>query len=873
MSIHSSESFVQFTRGVFHANQLESYVIPLMTFPFMSPISDLKEMARRLERNAPKDEFHIPWRGLNDALHLLCARLSHPFISNRRATEHSWDQIALGLPQSVHEARRDPISAEHLRKLVFIWLELVVVPKFFKDKGRAPGVQDALRKAQEQISRSEVEWDYITLDEIFKRYQQGDLSRRAISSLLSHLFVQRAADDKYRWRLAREDSGLIVVSRVFTHQGISFAYTLSPIVRWPYGSEQAHVYFMPRRRRYLSQPLKHATKARVMVEIARPLLSEDEISNPIQVPVKLTRNTQKGSLNYSGTLLPMLHQFIGSNVLPDASTLLEHPSKADKASGLLYHVVHHNKMNPPLKKGHIGLRLERIRQLHDLWHETLGDFIHPLAPMPIHPLGVVDKQWVKKRKLSALASPGTPAFRKRILPRLRLALQDAALSILIFAEHEMARSIISDEIRRTLGLENEELPPDLEIRCIPTPRAFQDDLLSLDSKGWTEDLRKVSQEIHKLKLPPNRAYFAILERPPLPESEDRARSDQKKSVLRAAFGQQGIVSQMILPFDHSEETGLQHRKGRPYQKSDRSRLKSAVGDLLTSSGVIGGALSNVYRVLGFDEEIASSLVVDYWMRYKRYEPSIKEYAIARQHPDGRIEILLPDHLGGVEGKPLSAHQAASQLQKKLKVKGSKAKPDQDQQEVIAFFNRSLVTPLNHPRLIVVRAEDWRSEAGLDWLSDARLRQDGVKIGGQNLDLAKLPQVRMVMTLMSEDNNMRYWLTTDPNKIKGMVAVHDTTTNLPRIYSIDARPMRGIDEEAFDQDDGEKYSAVMEISGLLFQPEDDTPEQRLRWLLIPHLLRRHPIWNKEEKAIRKPYPQHVVHKLFDDACWAIFINRE
>lgn len=912
---------MQFTRGILRLDQMERYIVSVLDFPFLEAFDLLYALRQRLDTENGEAEKRgyrprwLPTQSLNDFLQFLVPAISHAFVRNSfepgQRLPHSGQWMspmpALGIPQFADRPQSEPVPPSLLKQIVVLWLDVVVLEEqaYFSDEERQMQyVQDGIKDIKRSINNADFTWQFIGVDELWKKRREQALGYRALRSLLASQFVTNqipvTVDGQLlEWRLAREDDGLIPITQAFqSGNGEYYAYTLNLTLRDMPGRDEPLLYMMPRLRRYMSKEVKWTgdDAVRVMIEYSSPLVNQLPLpDHTIQIPVRIQYRR-----HYRGYIVPMLKRLIGESdtkrAVVDVKSLLKAPIDYIERQNARYHIIYNTGMSPKPNM-HPGLPLDHIKAIHHAVTTGLEEWMQAEPPMPVTEL-VLDENEIKQQELRSLMSVDlirdAKAFKiwterqpakKRLdwLPdiqdRFRLAVKGQPLKILLFADRRNGLDAMEFDVRGVLAVltRDETLPESITIHRFRTPSELITSIDEITLKAWRDDvvkIKKALQNLHDENQAPvlidkDSACVALIQRPDSPRENDtdgRKHDDQKKSAIRAAFGSQGIVSQMVRRFPDDDKTGLQVRDKNPNSKKHGPRLLRAVSDMLiTSLGMTYGSPAAYYvHQLGFDPAFAEQIVVEYWVRYRQTKPPKADFiAVVRQYANGYLEIVLPDPETGQPQPRCSVYEASHHLQLlfsrgRLKDRVYARYSDVPDERVLTFFQSQLKSR-EEPTLIVPQVGDWRSR-NTAWFHDDAIIYGQVKFDSHTWDADDLKNVRIVKMLADEQHNMRYW--SDRDDTEGLLTVHDNLAQFPTIYSIDARK-----EDAKKDIGGNiQRSRVIEFSALLMQPEDDELRQAA-WCQIPHLSRLHPGWGKN--AIVHTYPIHVIHHLINDALWAVF----
>ena len=600
----------------------------------------------------------------------------------------------------------------------------------------------------------------------------------------------------------------------------------------------------------------------------------------------------------------MLARLIGDTdahkALVDVENLLNIPQDYIKPKrgihDVAYHMVYDTGMKPEPDM-EAGLPMDIIQTLYQASEVFLRGWFKAETSHPLHSRITTDT--VKQDETLSLANlsiikntfsiwigskkPGKKRanWPAKIQERFRIAVEQKSLTILLFADTENALAAMEADVKGILAILDGNVPYGFEIISIKTPQQFILPITSITEQVWREDVKTIRNYLANMQdrlgnaivLDDSKSYVAIIQRPETPTKGDINQDNQKKSALRAAFGSMKIRSQMLRPFSDDDKDGLQIRVSNPKQ-AERGRLLNTVSDaLIRGNGMTYGAPSEHYeKLLGFEFELAQQIVVEYWLRYKSQKPKTDFIAVVRQHPNGFIDVILPNAKDGQPEVPRSIHDTNWYLQMLFAKNHSEDRvytrygnlPDN---RVFSFFQSQLYSR-SVPTLIVPQVGDWRSR-GTKWFTDDDFKSNQIVINNQVCDVDELKNVRIVKMLTDERFNMRYWLEatheSDAN-IDGLLAVQDTFAKNPTIYSIDSRSEDLLQPEKKRLDNLYQRGTVIEFAALMMQKEDYL-ERQYSWCMIPHLARIHAGWSMRSTIY--PYPYHLVCSAIEDALWVVF----
>jgi hypothetical protein len=690
--------------------------------------------------------------------------------------------------------------------------------------------------------------------------------------------------------------------------GTYYAFTMEINLREMPGRAEPLVYLMPRLRRYMSSGGVRTTKddVRVMIEYPSPLAQTLNAPNKFitQVPIQIAYSSKDKKRNYTGAVLPMLARLIGDTdahkALVDVENLLNIPQDYIKPKrgihDVAYHMVYDTGMKPEPDM-EAGLPMAIIQTLYQASEVFLRGWFKAETSHPLHSSITTDT--VKQDETLSLANlsiikdtfsiwigskkPGKKRadWPAKIQERFRIAVEQKSLTILLFADTENALAAMEADVQGILAILDGNVPYGFEIVSIKTPQQFILPITSITEQAWREDVKTIRNYLANMQdsfgnaivLDDSKSYVAIIQRPETPTKEGINQDNQKKSALRAALGSMKIRSQMLRPFSDDDKDGLQIRVSNPKQ-AERGRLLNTVSDaLIRGNGMTYGAPSEHYeKLLGFEPELAQQIVVEYWLRYKSQKPKTDFIAVVRQHPNGFIDVILPNAKDGQPEAPRSIHDTNWYLQMLFAKNHNEDRvytrygnlPDN---RVFTFFQSQLYSR-SVPTLIVPQVGDWRSR-GTKWFTDDDFKSNQIVINNQVCDVDELKNVRIVKMLTDESFNMRYWLEatreSDAN-IDGLLAVQDTFAKNPTIYSIDSRQEDLLQPEKKHLDSLYQRGTVIEFAALMMQKEDYL-ERQYSWCMIPHLARIHAGWGMGSTIY--PYPYHLVCSAIEDALWAVF----
>lgn len=917
------QTTVQFTRGMMQYGQMNSYIVPVLDFPFEGALDILLQMRNILnyESNSeePKPVYLPKTTLLNDLLRFFVPTIAQPFIINREkdftvlplSQKHFYPMPAIGIPRLKQEpnAQQEPLSASLLKQIAIFWIENTIENDYFNEQEMMEQrVNQAVEKAKEEVKNAPVSWRYVNLQSLWYEDSSNDgLGYRAIQTLVAVQFVNNSKQeptqlrkDEVKWRLAQEGTHLIPVSQWFLDDKTSeaYAYTIEIELRDMPGYDKTQLYITPRLRRYMSKKTEEGDDAiRVMVELPTPLaetLPNTQLT--VQVPLRIKKLPPKWELAYQGHIVGMLQKLLGDNkeakivsvndLLKNPSTYLNSQPEWHNAS---YHVIYNTGMKPnhQLSPGlpdeymriitaDIRTNLEEwfsIESPHPIDEPTLisrtinkvNDQFYTMSMKEIRDKGIWLGKSVKKRK----------TWITDIQKQFSISIDERPLKVFLIADNPYALQTMEFDVRSVLGLFDEELPKEFAIEGIVAPNLLFD-LIEGNAKDDAKSVYKWLRKENLAQQSTDTVCVAIIQRPKEPKKSDEIKRDNmKKSSLRLAFSRAFIRTQMIRRFPDDKDRGLHLRSAKkakqPLFTQERSRLINAISDaLITGNGVSYGTPAEIYsELLGFDRKVAEQIIVEYWVRIQVRKPKIDYIAIARQYANtGYIEIIFPDPDTGQPLNPMSVHDAYIYVQHLFANNEEDARvysyyEDNPKQYVFTFF-QSQLTKREQPTLIVPQVGDWRS-GKTNWFHDTQFtnRLNTVTIGDVTKSSEELENVRIVKMLTDEKYNMRYWLNDKQARHKdALLAIPDTNCGVPTLYSVDMSSTSDTDE--MDIEDEYKRGRTIEFACVFSQLDDKGNE--LQWCKIPHVARIHPGWSNAKSIY--PYPYHIVKKIVEDARWVI-----
>lgn len=415
-------------------------------------------------------------------------------------------------------------------------------------------------------------------------------------------------------------------------------------------------------------------------------------------------------------------------------------------------------------------------------------------------------------------------------------------------------------------------------------------------EAWRKLLKESVKNLQDVK---NFCFAALIECLEEPESGERFHPSQGiKGIIREACARENFLSQMLYPIDWRTN---QSTKERFLPDAQKGRAQNAVQEIVTRQiGAIYDTPVRIYRQVGVPHLQAEQLdIVAFCLRTTQ---TGVRYGIAVQlRTSGEVNVLLPENnlkaelrwrsyaeTGPHLGKLFA--EARKELRKGKIPDGSSIRLSSS---ALTNFIEKILTTLQRPTLVIVEADNWRTnnQGGWTQLQNPRLSQtiNTLEFGSDRFNNARsyerldshLDHLLGIIRIRTGNETPQYitnretWqqddqkLIRDLNSLSGFV---DCSGQVFHYFSIGRLPntVKGYQakkrtEDPYKLEEGGgiafKHQQMVEIVPFFVHPKFQTNEGLRSLCRIPHSLRSSPAWTMGNLV--HPYPVHLGQQLIED----------